>query len=168
MGSHRGRWPTGRIRCLTHLKTLAVQGEVIYQDDTHVPRVSLIAANRQAQAAGEAPSRSVQRNVHHGVWSRGKVPGQSASILPGAPMPGRTWHALLTQREAGREKPMVMSVALVVNATDEGALIRCHCLARGRRKVSELEEVFPEECACRHRGAQAGVRPSRKRHACSR
>jgi hypothetical protein len=41
-----------------------------------------------------------------------------------------------------------MSDALANNAVDdEGALIRCHCLAHGRRKFSELEEVFPTECA---------------------
>jgi transposase len=40
-----------------------------------------------------------------------------------------------------------MSDALAANTADEAALIRCHCLAHGRRKFSELEEVFPEECA---------------------
>ena len=25
-------------------------------------------------------------------------------------------------------------------------LMRCHCLAHGRRKFSDLEEVFPHEC----------------------
>jgi hypothetical protein len=40
-----------------------------------------------------------------------------------------------------------MSDALARNAVDEGALIRCHCLAHGRRKFSELEDVFPQECA---------------------
>ena len=25
-------------------------------------------------------------------------------------------------------------------------LIRCHCLAHGRRKFSDLEDVFPHEC----------------------
>ena len=29
---------------------------------------------------------------------------------------------------------------------DEAALMRCHCLAHGRRKFSELEETFPAEC----------------------
>ena len=54
----------------------------------------------------------------------------------------------MAQREAGRDKPLVMSDALSSNeAEDEGALIRCHCLAHGRRKFAELEEVFPEECA---------------------
>ena len=59
---------------------------------------------------------------------------------------GENLAALLTQRDAGRDKPLVMSDALVSNAADEAALIRCHCLAHGRRKFSELEETFPEEC----------------------
>ena len=39
-----------------------------------------------------------------------------------------------------------MSDALAANAAQDTALIRCHCLAHGRRKFTELEEVFPEEC----------------------
>jgi transposase len=53
----------------------------------------------------------------------------------------------LTHREEDREKPLVMSDALASNAADEAALIRCHCLAHGRRKFTELEEAFPDECA---------------------
>ena len=40
-----------------------------------------------------------------------------------------------------------MSDALSSNeAANEAALIRCHCLAHGLRKFSELEDVFPDEC----------------------
>jgi len=60
---------------------------------------------------------------------------------------GENLAALLTQRAGDRGKPLVMSDALAANTADEAALIRCHCLAHGRRKFSELEEVFPEECA---------------------
>ena len=35
----------------------------------------------------------------------------------------------------------------MANDADEAALIRCHCLAHGRRKFAELEDVFPQECA---------------------
>ena len=59
---------------------------------------------------------------------------------------GENLEALLTHREADRDKPLVMSDALAANTADEAALIRCHCLAHGRRKFSELEEVFPAEC----------------------
>src|SRR5262249_13602806 len=60
---------------------------------------------------------------------------------------GENLAALLTQREADRGKPLVMSDALAANDADEAALIRCHCLAHGRRKFAEPEEVFPQECA---------------------
>jgi hypothetical protein len=40
-----------------------------------------------------------------------------------------------------------MSDALASNTADEGALIRCHCLAHGHRKFAELEDTFPQECA---------------------
>ena len=29
---------------------------------------------------------------------------------------------------------------------DESLVIRCHCLAHGRRQFSDIEEVFPSEC----------------------
>jgi hypothetical protein len=40
-----------------------------------------------------------------------------------------------------------MSDALSSNNAAEGGLIRCHCLAPGRRKFSELAKVFPPESA---------------------
>src|SRR5207237_6010926 len=60
---------------------------------------------------------------------------------------GENLAALLTKRAADQGKPLVMSDALSSNEADETTLIRCHCLAHGRRKFSELEEVFPHECA---------------------
>lgn len=52
----------------------------------------------------------------------------------------------MTQREADRGKPLVLSDALTSNDADETTLMRCHCLAHGRRTCSELEDVFPQEC----------------------
>jgi hypothetical protein len=40
-----------------------------------------------------------------------------------------------------------MSDALAAHTVTDAALIRCPCLAHGRRKFTELEEAFPEECA---------------------
>jgi len=60
---------------------------------------------------------------------------------------GENLQGLLDKRQAGLEKPLAMSDALSSNeVADETALIRCHCLAHGRRKFSDLEEVFPQEC----------------------
>ena len=126
------------------LQTLAAQGEVIYQDDTHVRILSLIGENRQAQAQGAPAERT-------GMYTTALVVQQSAQTIclyfAGRAHAGENLEALLTHREADRGKPIVMSDALAANTVDEAALIRCHCLAHGRRKFSELEEVWPEECA---------------------
>jgi hypothetical protein len=125
------------------LKTLAAQGEVIYQDDTHVRILSLIAENRQAHTDNTFEGRT-------GMYTTGLVVQQDEHTIclyfAGRAHAGENLEALLTRREAGRDKPLVMSDALASNTADEGALIRCHCLAHGRRKFTELEEVFPDEC----------------------
>jgi transposase len=60
---------------------------------------------------------------------------------------GENLQGLLDKREAGLAKPLAMSDALTSNVlTNEAAVIRCHCLAHGRRKFSDLEDVFPQEC----------------------
>jgi transposase len=59
---------------------------------------------------------------------------------------GENLAALLKKRQDGRDRPLVMSDALSSNEADEANLSRCHCLAHGRRKFSDLEEVFPQEC----------------------
>src|SRR5262245_13878101 len=53
------------------LQTLAAQGEVIYQDDTHVRILSLMGENRQAQAAGTPAERT-------GMYTTALVVQQSA------------------------------------------------------------------------------------------
>ena len=125
------------------LQTLAAQGDVIYQDDTHVRILSLMGENRQAQAAGTPAERT-------GMYTTALVVQQSAQTIclyfAGRAHAGENLEALLTHREADRGKPIVMSDALAANTADEAALIRCHCLAHGRRKFSELEETFPAEC----------------------
>src|SRR5207244_10465789 len=59
---------------------------------------------------------------------------------------GENLAALVEQREAEQDPPSVMSDALSRNEVDEGLVIRCHCLAHGRRQFSDIEEVFPSEC----------------------
>jgi len=127
-----------------HLQALAAQGEVLYQDDTHVRILSLMAANRQAQADGTS-------GVRTGMYTTALVAQQGAQTIclyfAGRAHAGENLAALLMQRAEDRGKPLVMSDALAANDADEAALIRCHCLAHGRRKFAELEDVFPHECA---------------------
>jgi len=59
---------------------------------------------------------------------------------------GENLATLLEQREADLEPPLAMSDALSRNEVEEGLVIRCHCLAHGRRQFSDIEAVFPTEC----------------------
>jgi transposase len=133
----------------THLERLAAQGELIYQDDTRVRILSLIEENRQAQAHAEAMGvvRSEDRTGMYTTALVVKVGERTICLYYcGRAHAGENLEALLTQRAADRGKPLVMSDALTSNEADEATLIRCHCLAHGRRKFSELEDVFPQEC----------------------
>jgi hypothetical protein len=131
------------------LETMAAQGEVIYQDDTSVRILSLIAENLKLQAAAEARglSQPTARTGMHTTALVVKV-GERTIILyySGRSHAGENLKALLAQREAGREPPLVMADALSSNTAHDVEVIQCHCLAHGRRKFSELEAVFPQEC----------------------
>ena len=132
-----------------HLECLAAQGELIYQDDTSVRILSLIEENQQAQAHAQAMglSRSEDRTGMYTTALVVKVGERTIALYySGRSHAGENLKALLTKRDTKHGKPLVMSDALSSNEADETTLIRCHCLAHGRRKFSELEEVFPEEC----------------------
>jgi hypothetical protein len=131
-----------------YLERLAAQGEVIFQDDTPGRILTLIEENQeavaQAKATGDAPSRT-------GMYTTALIVqvGERRICLyyTGRQHAGENLDALLAKREPQREPPLVMSDALTSNNAEEAHLIRCHCLAHGRRKFSELDEVFPVESA---------------------
>jgi len=132
-----------------YLERLAAQGELIYQDDTTVRILSLIGANLQmrAQAAATGLARPKERTGMYTTALVVKVGEQTICLYySGRAHAGENLQALLGQRQAGRDKPLVMSDALSHNEADETTLIRCHCLAHGRRQFSDLEDVFPQEC----------------------
>jgi transposase len=132
-----------------HLERLAAQGELIYQDDTPVRILSLIDENHQAQAHAEAQgvSRAAERTGMYTTALVVKVGERTICLYySGRAHAGENLEALLAKRTADHGKPLVMSDALTSNEADETPLIRCHCLAHGRRKFSELEESFPAEC----------------------
>jgi hypothetical protein len=127
-----------------YLERLGAQGDVIYQDDTPARILALIEENQQVQGqdTAEAPPRT-------GMYTTALIVqvGERRICLyyAGRQHAGENLIALLRQREPQRGKPLVMSDALASNSAEEKSLIRCHCLAHGRRKFSELEEVFPVE-----------------------
>jgi len=132
------------------MKHEAAQGELIFQDDTAVRILSLIEENRNMLATAQAQGVSTpkERTGMHTTALVVQV-GEHTAILYYASRrhAGENLLGLLDKRQAGLAKPLAMSDALSSNAVaDESMLIRCHCLAHGRRKFSDLEEVFPREC----------------------
>ena len=131
------------------LERLAAQGELIHQDDTSVRMLSLMNENLKMRAQAEARglSRPTERT---GMCTTALVVqvGERTICLyySGRSHAGENLKALLAQRQAGLDKPLVMSDALSRNEADEDGLMRCHCLAHGRRQCSDLADIFPKEC----------------------
>jgi transposase len=129
------------------MKRLAAQGEVTFQDDTHARILAVIRENRKAAEAVA----SGQADLRTGMYTTGLVANAGARTIclyfAGRAHAGENLAEVLTLRETERGPPIVMSDALSVNTLeDEAAIIRSHCLAHGRRKFTELEEVFPVDC----------------------
>jgi len=132
------------------LENLAAQGELIFQDDTPGRIVELIEENHQAQAQAQAQGKT-RTDERTGMQTTALIVqvGERRICLyyTGRQHAGENLAALLAKREPHRDKPLVMSDALSSNNAVEPQLIRCHCLAHGRRKFSDLDEVFPAESA---------------------
>ena len=130
-----------------YLERLAAQGEVIYQDDTSVRILTLIAENRQADTPPEASAQGPPRPGMHTTSLVVQVGGHTICLYyAGRSHAGENLDALLHQRAPTADKPIVMSDALASNAAEEPALIRCHCLVHAQRKFHEVREAFPAEC----------------------
>jgi transposase len=132
------------------LEQLAAQGEVIFQDDTPGRVLALIEENQQATAQAHAQGKT-KADERTGMQTTALIVqvGERRICLyyTGRRHAGENLEALLRKREPGRDKPLVMSDALTSNNAEEAKLIRCHCLAHGRRKFTELAEDFPAESA---------------------
>jgi transposase len=150
------QWEQGEIvgNC-THpifkcLEKLAAQGEVIFQDDTPGRVLTLIEENQQARAQAQAQGKA-QVDERTGMQTTALIVQVGTHRIclyyTGRRHAGENLERLLAQREPGRGKPLVMSDALRSNNAEEATLIRCHCLAHGRRKFSELDADFPAESA---------------------
>ncbi len=130
-----------------YLERLAAQGEVIYQDDTSVRILTLIAENRQADSTPEASAHAPPRTGMYTTSLVVQVGGHTICLYyAGRQHAGENLDALLRQRAPTADKPLVMSDALASNAADEQALIRCHCLVHAQRKFHEVQDAFPAEC----------------------
>jgi hypothetical protein len=133
-----------------YLEKLAAQGEVIFQDDTPQRVLALIEENQQATARAQAQGKA-KADERTGMQTTALIVqvGEHRICLyyTGRRHAGENLEVLLSKREPGRGKPLVMSDALSSNHAEEAGLIRCHCLAHGRRKFTELAEDCPAESA---------------------
>jgi transposase len=132
------------------MEQVAAQGELIFHDDTAVRILALMQENRDRLAAAQAQGVSTpnERTGMHTTALVVKV-GEHTAILyySSRRHAGENLQELLDKRATGLAKPLALSDALASNAVaNESAVLRCHCLAHGRRKFSDLEEVFPHEC----------------------
>jgi hypothetical protein len=123
-----------------HLEKMAAQGEVIFQDDTPQRILALIEENQQARARAQAQGKT-ETDERTGMQTTALIVqvGERWICLyyTGRRHAGENLDTLLCKREPGRSKPLVMSDALSSNNAEEDELIRCNCLAHGRRKFSE-------------------------------
>ncbi len=126
-----------------HLVNRAAQGELIYQDDTPVRILSLIKENQELEELLGAGARTGMQSTALVVEAGGQT---ICLYFSGRAHAGENLKAVLTQREADRDPPLVMSDALSHNEAPGVPLVRCHCLAHGRRKFTEIESAFPEAC----------------------
>ena len=132
------------------LEKEAAQGEVIFQDDTLGRVLALIEENQKAHARARAQgkAKTTERTGMHTTALIVQVGERQICLYyTGRRHAGENLERLLAQREPGRGKPLVMSDALSRNQADETGLLRCHCLAHGRRQFSVLDEAFPTESA---------------------
>jgi transposase len=133
-----------------YLEKMAAQGEVIFQDDTPQRVLALMEENQRAAAQAHATG-DTKGAARTGMQTTALIVqvGERRICLyyTGRRHAGENLEGLLTRREPERGKPLVMSDALTSNNAEETQLIRCHCLAHGRRKFRELEEDFPAESA---------------------
>jgi transposase len=119
------------------LTRLAASGEVIHTDDTWVRILSCLKEDKEEKGRATNTTGIVV-----------KVGGRKIALyLSGRRHAGENLAELLAKREKGLTLPIQMSDALAANTSVEKNVISAYCLAHARRKVFELREDYPTECA---------------------
>ena len=127
----------------------AAQGELIFQDDTAVRILSLIKENRDLLAAAQAQGLSTEERTGMHTTALAVQVGEHTAILyySSRRHAGENLQGLWTNdRRVLQNRSRCPMRFRATRWSMNRALIRCHCLAHGRRKFSDLEDVFPHEC----------------------
>jgi len=136
----------------TELIRQAANGTVLYNDDTSMTVLSLLAASPKLSApasAREDEPDDVSPN-RTGIFTSGIV----ATTRDGHPVAlyctgrrhaGENVATVLAHRTAGLEPPILMCDALSRNVPKAVAVVLSNCLAHGRRQIVDVARNFPEE-----------------------
>lgn len=118
------------------LLELAGQADIVYNDDTSVKILEIMAEKRQ--------------DGRSGIFTSGIVAQVDAKYIAlffsGVDHAGENLAKVLEQRDADRSPPIHMCDALSRNYSNEFKTILCHCLIHGRRKFVDVITGFPDEC----------------------
>ncbi len=119
------------------LTRLAADGEVMHTDDTWVRILSCLKEDEEEKGRATNTSGIVVKAGGYKI----------ALYLSGRRHAGENLAGLLAKRDERLARPIQMSDALAANTSVEKNVIRAYCLAHARRKVFELKEDYPAECA---------------------
>jgi len=121
------------------LQRLAANGPLMYNDDTWLRILEVIAALKQAD--------DPKRTGMYTTCVMGEHEGHKIALyLNGTLHSGENVDNLLKKR--GKEKPLIlqMSDALAANTPKNIETLACNCLSHGFQKFEELKDYFPNEC----------------------
>ena len=122
----------------------AARGEILYNDDTSMKILSLMAERREQEESGENVSGRT------GVFTSGIVSTAAGSrialFFTGTQHAGENLADVLAERSAELGAPIQMCDALSRNTSGAFETIVANCLAHGRRRFVDVVESFPAEC----------------------
>jgi hypothetical protein len=122
-----------------HLGKLSANGKVFHIDDT---RVRILSCYREDKKRSEKERRATHTS---GIVVRDNEGHKIALYLSSRQHAGENLDEILKTRNSALPPAIKMSDAAALNGKMEARTIECNCLAHGRGKFVEIEEIFPAE-----------------------
>ena len=123
-----------------HLVELSADGKLFHIDDT---RVRILSCYREDKDQSEKERRATHTS---GIVVKDMAGRKIALYFSDRRHAGENLDDVLERRSPSLPMPIKMSDAAAVNGKKRAQTIDANCLAHGRGKFKELEEIFPVEC----------------------
>jgi transposase len=123
-----------------HLVELSADGKLFHIDDT---RVRILSCYQEDKDRSEKERRATHTS---GFVVKDEGDHKIALYFSGRRHAGENLDHVLERRSPSLPMPIKMSDASAVNGKKMAQTIDANCLAHGRGKFKELEEIFPVEC----------------------